>query len=272
MALIITRAVSALQPHARQLLLVQAGRVQASVLPSTTQVAHLTSTHGEPSKSRHPPWPYKKRPYNSFYQYFDNTRKRFDDNTKVIVIDGNLAVGKSWFGEKLAKEFDMKFFPDPRDSNMFLTGENFDLRSLNEQLPPRIRFTDLETFYQQKAPKEQLESIGRTLLTMYYSSFFEYVDALEHLLNTGQGVVVERGIFSHMVFQNVFRKMGFITAPALKYMNFVYDNTICELWRPHLVIYLDAPFPFLRKLVNKRNVVSDLTVLFHLFAILKADG
>lgn len=59
---------------------------------------------------------------------------------------------------------------------------------------------------------------------------------------------------------------------ALKYMNFVYDNTICELWRPHLVIYLDAPFPFLRKLVNKRNVVSDLTVLFHLFAILKADG
>ena len=42
---------------------------------------------------------------------------------------------------------------------------------------------------------------------------------------------------------------------ALKYLTFVYDNTVCEMWRPHLVIYLDAPIDFVRTMINKRNVV-----------------
>ncbi|KAL8567924.1 hypothetical protein ACOMHN_059046 [Nucella lapillus] len=254
MALIVNRAISAVQSHARQISAVHASRAKAITLPCTTQVAHLTTTHGEPAKRKYAPWPYEKRPYNSFYQFFDNTMKRFDDNTKIILIEGNLAVGKSWFGEQIAKEFDMKYFPDLKDEKIFLTGENFDLRSLNEQLPARSGFCDIQTFYSQAGPAALLKTFGRTQLTMYYNHFHNYVKALEHLLNTGQGIVMERGVFSHMVFHNVLRRMGQLSPSALKYLNFVYDNTVCEMWRPHMVIYLDAPIDFVRTMINKRNV------------------
>nr|KAG5687972.1 hypothetical protein BaRGS_023096 [Batillaria attramentaria] len=39
---------------------------------------------------------------------------------------------------------------------------------------------------------------------------------------------------------------------AFRYLNFVYDNTICEMWRPHLVIYLDAPVDYVRKQITRR--------------------
>ena len=186
MALLINRAVSSVHPHARQLFLVNANRVQVLYLPCTTQVAHLTSTHGVPVQRKCAPWPYEKRPYNSFWQFFDHTRKRFDDNTKIILIDGNLGVGKSWFGKQIADEFGMKFVPDLKDQEIFLTGEGFDLRCLNERLPARSGFCDIETFYSQSGPPPLLKTFARTQLQMYYHHFHYYVRALEHLLNTGE--------------------------------------------------------------------------------------
>ncbi|XP_076468609.1 NADH dehydrogenase [ubiquinone] 1 alpha subcomplex subunit 10, mitochondrial-like [Babylonia areolata] len=254
MALIVNRAISAIQPHARQLLLVHVSRAKAPNLPCTIQVAHLTTTHGMPAKRKYAPWPYEKRPYNSLYQFIDHTRKRFDDNTKIILIEGNIAVGKSWFGEQVAKEFDMQFVPDWKDKKVFLSGNNFDLRTLNAQLPPRSGFCDIPAFYGHTATPALMKTFGRTQLLMYYHHFHYYVRALEHLLNTGQGIVMERGVFSHMVFHNVLHKMGHLSGNALKYLNFVYDNTVCEMWRPHLVIYLDAPIDFVRTMINKRNI------------------
>lgn len=251
---LLNRAVCAVQPHARQLFLVHASRVQATGLPCATQVAHLTSTHGQPANRKYAPWPYKKRRYNEFWQYFDNTRKRFDDNSKVILIEGNLAVGKSSFGEKLAKEFDMKFFPDIRDEKTFLAESGFDKRSLNEQLPARSGFCDMETFYGPNGNPALKKNFGPTVRHLYYEHFFYYAEALEHLFNTGQGIVIERGVHSHMVFQNVLRRMGYLSANALRYLSMAYDNTIIELWRPHMVIYLDAPIDFVRAQINKRNI------------------
>lgn len=52
--------------------------------------------------------------------------------------------------------------------------------------------------------------------------------------------------------------LGILSVSALKYLTYVYENTVCEMWRPHLVIYLDAPIKFVRTMINKRNVVSTL--------------
>jgi len=254
MALLLNRAVTSIQPNARQLLFVFGSRAQGVNLPCTTQIAPLSSTHGQPAKRKHSPWPYKTRRYNELFQFFDHTRKRFDDNTKIILIDGNIACGKSWLGKKIAEEFDMKFYPDPKDTEMFIMGDGLDVRSLNERLPARSGFCDLETFYSQAASPALLNTFPRTLLSLYYHHFMNYVDALEHVLNTGQGVVMERSVFSHMVFHNVLRKMGYLSAGALKYLNLVYDNTVCEMWRPHALIYMDAPVEFIRSMINKRNV------------------
>lgn len=103
-----------------------------------------------------------------------------------------------------------------------------------------------------------LKSFGRTQLCMYMQRYIEYANALEHLLNTGQGIVMERGIFSDMVFHNVLRKLGYLTPEGYKYLTFVYENTICELWRPHLVIYLDAPVKFVREQIRKRHVLWEV--------------
>lgn len=257
MALYVNRAVFYVPTQVRQFILICTNRAPTVFLPCTTQVAHLTSTHGQPATRRYAPWPYKKRPYNAFYQFIDHTRKRFDDNTKIILVEGNLAVGKSWFAEQIAQEFDMKYIPDVKDSQIFITGDKFDLRTLNERLPPRSGFCDIETFYSQRGPPELLKTFGRTQLMLYYHHFHVYADALEHLLNTGQGIVMERGVFSHMVFHHTLHRMGHLSANALKYLTYVYDNTVCEMWRPHLVIYLDAPVDFVRKMVNKRNVAYE---------------
>jgi len=51
-----------------------------------------------------------------------------------------------------------------------------------------------------------------------------------------------------------------------KYYTKYRDNTICEVFAPHLHIYLDAPVKVLRERINKRNKVTrpvSLTVLFY---------
>jgi NADH dehydrogenase (ubiquinone) 1 alpha subcomplex subunit 10 len=186
MALFMTRAFSFAKPQARQFIVVCANRIpSANSLPCTTQVAHLTSTGGKPAKRKHAPWPYETRPYNSMFQFIDHTRKRLDDNSKIILVEGNIGVGKSWFAEQIAKEFDMKFVPDIKDSKIFITGDKFDMRTLNERLPPRSGFCDMETFYSQRGPPDLLKTFPRTLLMLYYHHFHYYARALEHVLNTG---------------------------------------------------------------------------------------
>ena len=34
------------------------------------------------------PWNYERLGYNLFWQHFDGTTKRFNDNTKIIVVEG----------------------------------------------------------------------------------------------------------------------------------------------------------------------------------------
>jgi len=41
-----------------------------------------------------------------------------------------------------------------------------------------------------------------------------------------------------------------------KYYMKCLENTICELFAPHLHIYLDAPVNVLRERINKRNKVT----------------
>lgn len=35
---------------------------------------------------------------------------------------------------------------------------------------------------------------------MFYQKLFQYIDGLAHLLNTGQGVILERSVYSDLVF------------------------------------------------------------------------
>jgi len=55
-----------------------------------------------------PPFPYWKKEFRSYHALFDRCTLRFDENTKIIVVEGAHGVGKSKFAQELAEELDMK--------------------------------------------------------------------------------------------------------------------------------------------------------------------
>ncbi|KAL5007241.1 hypothetical protein ScPMuIL_016047 [Solemya velum] len=249
-----TRSLSCILKYGRSGLFRANGQAgQCGALVTKLHKVNLTSTHGEPDPNRAKPWPYERRPFGMYWQFFDSTLKRVGENSKVIVVDGNLAVGKSEFAEKIAKEFDLKYFPDIRVDELFEIVEGFDIRELDEQLPENLRTCDLEKFYSTKDPKKAL-NIANTQLMLYFKRMMHYVRALEHVLNTGQGVVVERSVFSDIVYADTLKKYGYISKPAYEYYRLIRDNSICELWKPHVFIYLDAPVSHIRDRIKKRAV------------------
>lgn len=67
------------------------------------------------------------------------------------------------------------------------------------------------------------------------------MDALAHLLSTGQGVVMNRSVYSDIVFLEAMFRNEYISKNAYRFLHEVRLITIQELMRPHLVIYLDVP-------------------------------
>lgn len=215
------------------------------------QVANLTATYGE--KFPYPePFPYEKKRYNALTVLAEETTSRFNDNTKIIVVEGNMAVGKTDFARRLAKEFDLKFFPPTPERNCFLEKEyRFDMRTLDQFLPPTARSYDLQKFYSDKHPENGLA--GRLQLKWYEERFYDYLAAMKHLLSTGQGCVLVRSVYSDSVFVDALQSMGWLTPNFVKHYNMIRANSICDLYRPHLTIYLDAPLEVLRSRLTKKN-------------------
>lgn len=81
----------------------------------------------------------------------------------------------------------------------------------------------------------------------YSSTFFftfrfsDYVDGLAHLFSTGQGVIIERSAFSDIVFVEALFKSNLISKQSYKGLIETRANSLPELLKPHLVIYLDVP-------------------------------
>ena len=50
--------------------------------------ANIYSKSSGQLEERRKPWDYKKYGYNYFFQMTEGTTKRFNDNTKIIVVEG----------------------------------------------------------------------------------------------------------------------------------------------------------------------------------------
>ncbi|XP_075155163.1 NADH dehydrogenase (ubiquinone) subunit ND-42 [Haematobia irritans] len=204
---------------------------------------------GGPRVIQHKPFPYKEKEYNVFQAMFDKTTKRLNENSKIICVEGPIAAGKSKFAKELAEELEMHYMPEANMDMYYINPYGYDMRQLDPELPESCRSYDVVNFC--KEPTHPLAASFQ--IHMYKLRFEQYVDSLAHLLSTGQGVVLDRSCYSDFVFLEAMYKHGYVSRGARSVYYELRGNTITELLRPHLVIYLDMPVDVVKQRIKERN-------------------
>lgn len=195
------------------------------------------SMRGGPRVITHKPFPYEEKTYGVIWSIFDKTLFRMNENSKMIVVEGPIAAGKTQLAKELAEELEMLHVPEATMDLYYINPYGYDMRQLDPQLPDQCKSFDVEKFCNN--PNHPLAATFQ--IQMYMLRYEQYVDAIIHILSTGQGVVLERSCFSDFVFLETMYKHGYISKGARSVYNEIVQNTLSELLKPHLVIYLDVP-------------------------------
>ena len=149
----------------------------------TVQSACISgSSLRDKSKARPAPFPYQTKPYNLWRACLqDTTTHRFDENTKIIVVEGPIAAGKSKFAKSLAEDLDMLHMPEVTMDDYYINSYGYDMRKLDPQLPPSARSYDENNF----CIEPNHENAANFQIVKYKLRYSQYIDALAHLMNTG---------------------------------------------------------------------------------------
>jgi len=211
----------------------------------------VSAKHLEKNPDSLPPFAWYKEKFSFPRSCFSNTTRRFNDNTRIIIVEGNVASGITDFSKELASELGMVHIPYPDMDWNYTNHYGIDRRPYLMELPESNpeRPYDISNFLQDPTHRNAIN----LQLKMYKYKYFLYMDALTHLLNTGQGAVVERSPYSDWIFIEAMYKFGYISRAALNFYYDVKKNTIYELLKPHLCIYLDTPTSVIQKKIAERN-------------------
>ncbi|XP_035452146.1 NADH dehydrogenase [ubiquinone] 1 alpha subcomplex subunit 10, mitochondrial [Spodoptera frugiperda] len=201
-----------------------------------------------------PPFDYVNKDYTWLRSLFDRTTHRFDDNSKVVVVEGPVAVGKTKFAAMLAEDLGMKHFPEANMDIHYKRPNGCDLRMFDSQIPEDTRTFDHVNF--NLCPNHRLA--GNFQIMMYIARYSQYIDALTHLLNTGQGVVLERSPYSDFVFLEAMYRSKYISRAVRQVYYELRAESLEELMRPHLVIYLDLPVPKVQEAIKSRRLEHEV--------------
>nr|XP_009942972.1 PREDICTED: NADH dehydrogenase [ubiquinone] 1 alpha subcomplex subunit 10, mitochondrial [Opisthocomus hoazin] len=176
----------------------------------------------------------------------DRAMKKFTEYSKIFTVEGNLSSGKSNLAQQIAEKLGMKYFPEADIHYLDrITGDG-------TLLPEKFNgFCNLERFYND--PKCADGHSYRLQAWLFGNRVLQYADALEHLLSTGQGVVMERSPYSDFVFLDAMFKQGYIHKRCLQHYKEIKEVSICEFLPPHLVIYIDVPVPEVQKRIQEKG-------------------
>uniref|UniRef100_A0A8D0H7Y0 NADH dehydrogenase [ubiquinone] 1 alpha subcomplex subunit 10, mitochondrial n=1 Tax=Sphenodon punctatus TaxID=8508 RepID=A0A8D0H7Y0_SPHPU len=176
----------------------------------------------------------------------ERSSKRFNEYSKVFTVDGNLCSGKGRLAQQVAEKLGLRYFPEA--DIHFLDRVTGDGTLLDAKFNGRC---SLEKFYND--PKIPDGNSYRLQAWLYSSRILQYAYALEHLLATGQGVVLERSPFSDFVFLDAMFQQGYILKRCIYHYNEIKNISICEFLPPHLVIYIDTPVLEVQKRIQEKG-------------------
>lgn len=190
-------------------LLSAANKSLLPVISSNSTRSIVSLRNQDESFIRPAPFDYKRKRYTKLHlrlDFLDPTFLRINPNSKVVVVEGNIGSEKAALAAKLADAFGMKYFPEPRIEDYYVNDTGFDYRTLNQYIHPMLHALDEKAFYEN--PKHP--AVSWLKVFFYRQRYAQYIDAMIHLLSTGQGIVLERSPFSDMVFADAMYKTGWL--------------------------------------------------------------
>jgi len=203
------------------------------------------------------PWPYKEKGFNAVHALSDRTKPRFHNNSKIIVVEGNHKAGIEKVAKELADTLGFHYMPSFKMDDILVDRYGNDLRKYYHLLPKCYRIPDLKLFC--KDPRSDLTARMKDRIQV--SRFEQWLNAVAHVVNTGQGVVLEHSFYSDFVFTNALRAKDYIGPEYFKHYYYLRKRAVPNLhfW-PHAVVYLDAPVDKCLENIKKDGDVDEIAV------------
>lgn len=205
----------------------------------------------DPNKPK--PFPYEKDvDFRMIPGMFEKTTYRFDENSKLIVVDGAHAIGKSKFAQELAQELDMIYVPYPRSDDWLVNSYGVDLRQFNDLMLPINQTYDEKDFA--RNPLGPVDgSSDRFHMDIFREKYRNHIHALRHIFNTGQGVVMEGTPYNDYAYLDAAYNQGWIDRNTRNVYKEMCRVSLHMLMKPNLYIYLDAPTDVVMKNIQNRG-------------------
>ncbi|KAI6172824.1 NADH dehydrogenase [ubiquinone] 1 alpha subcomplex subunit 10, mitochondrial [Aphelenchoides besseyi] len=227
----------------------------AVVSSSTTKRTIVSKTYFKEPANYKEPWPYKEKGYTRFNWPQDFTKNRLHENSKLIVVEGNIGAGKSTVAAEIADQLGFLHMPEFRMDEILIDRYGNDLRKYYHLFPKAFRIPDVNMFYEN--PMD--DNTARMQFRLFECRFEQYMNAVAHIFNTGQGVVLERGFHTDFVFANAMRVKDYISPEFHKFYMYCRKRAIPILrYWPHLVIHLDASIGKCMERIKERGNVSEI--------------
>ncbi|KAI6192390.1 NADH dehydrogenase [ubiquinone] 1 alpha subcomplex subunit 10, mitochondrial [Aphelenchoides bicaudatus] len=204
------------------------------------------------------PWPYQEKGYTRYHAFVDWTKKRLHQNSKLIVVEGNIGSGKSTVASEMADILGFKYMPEFKMDDILIDRYGNDLRKFYHLFPKCMRMPDINMFYANPFD----DNTARMQYRMLECRWEQYLNALAHILNTGEGVVLERSPHTDFVFVNAMRTKNYISPEFFRLYYYVRKFSLPNLrYWPHLVVYLDAPVKKCLERIKQRGNPNEIAVV-----------
>lgn len=144
--------------------------------------------------------------------------------------------------------------PDVTMDSYYINNYGYDMRKLDPQLPANCRSYDERNFLENP---EHFNAAAFQIIK-FKLRYANYIDAIAHLLNTGEGVIIERSPYSDFAFLEAMYKCKYVSKKVREIYYVLHKHAMPDLLHPHLVVYLDAPVPKLLDLVKERKLPHEV--------------